>query len=64
METVEKINVRGAINSLEVGNTLPLQRGTYIPSSVRNTAAALKIDTGKRFSVLVDNNTITVKRLS
>lgn len=64
METTEKINVRGAINALEIGGLLELPKGEYIPSSVRNTAASIKGDTGKTFTVSVSDELISVTRNS
>lgn len=65
METTEKINVRGAIAALEVGaEPLELPRGEYIPSSVRNTASSITGDTGRKFTVSVTDELITVTRNS
>jgi hypothetical protein len=64
MEKVEKINVRGAINALRVRQTLTLARGVYKPSTVRQTASAIKADTGKCFSIRMDEGMINVKRRS
>lgn len=65
METIEKINVRGTINALLVGEKpLILPRAHYVPSVIRNTAGSVTTDTGKRFTVSVGKNTITITRLS
>lgn len=64
MKTTEKINVRGAINALEVGGLLELPKGEHIPSSVRNTATSIKGDTDKTFTVSVSDELITVTRNS
>ncbi|MFQ9293866.1 MAG: hypothetical protein ACLR4B_04270 [Bacteroides fragilis] len=45
MVTTEKLNVRGALDSLKVKEELTLPKGEYIPSSVRSTAASLGSDT-------------------
>ena len=63
MET--KVNVRGELNALEVDQTLTLPKGPCKPSTVRHTAAVLKSDTGKTFSVnATDDKVITVIRLT
>jgi hypothetical protein len=63
MET--KVNVRGKLNALEVNQTLTLPKGPCKPSTVRYTAAVLKGDTGKTFTVnATADKTITVTRLS
>lgn len=70
MET-EKINVRGAINALEVGgeplelpNAVSVGGDGYKPSSVRNTASSITSDTGRKFTVSVTDEVITVTRNS
>ena len=58
-----KVNVRGELNALEVGQTITLLRKHCMPSTVRYTASALKSDTGKVFSVsATDGKIITVTR--
>ncbi len=65
METTEKINVRGAINALEVGAPpLELPRCCYMPSRIRVTASTIAGDTGKTFTVSTTEDLITVTRLS
>lgn len=65
METIEKINVRGTINASAVGEKpLTLPRAHYVPSTVLNTAGSVTTDTGKRFTVSVGKDTITITRLS
>lgn len=70
METVKKLNVRGAIRSLHVGSK-PIElpsvasagiKNGYKPSSIRNTASSIASDTGRRFTVSVDEKTITISR--
>lgn len=63
MKTNVKINVRAAIKDLEIGG-LPLQlpKFNYIPSSVRSTAAIITGDTGRKFTVSVTDELITVTR--
>ena len=52
--TKKKINIRGSINSLEVGSDpLVFSRKDYILSSVRSIAYAIASDTEKRFVVSV-----------
>lgn len=65
METIEKINVRGAINALEVGGApLELPKSVYILSSVRATASSVVADTGKAFTVDgTDKDKIVVTRI-
>jgi hypothetical protein len=66
METMieqNKINVRGSINSLELGSEpLILSRRLYKPSMVRTTAGGITEDTGKRFSVTSRGDEIIVTR--
>lgn len=62
MVITEKLNVRGALDSLKVKEELTLPKGEYIPSSVRSTAASLGSDTGKSFSVSVGAESIVVTR--
>lgn len=65
MPITEKINVRGAINALEVGSApLQLPKDEYKLSSVRATAGSITGDTGKTFSVSVIEELITVTRNS
>lgn len=64
MKIDNKINVRGAINALNVDGELKLSPKKYVPSSVRSIAASLKTDTGKRFSVSVADDEIVVTRKS
>ena len=60
-----RINMRGKINALEVGQTITLPKGPCKPSTVRHTTAVLKGDTGKTFSVsATDDKEIIVKRIS
>lgn len=70
METTEKINVRGAISALEIGGE-PLEllnavsvgeENGYKPSSIRNTASSITSDTGRKFTVSVTDELITVTR--
>lgn len=62
----ERINVRGAINALEVGGApLVLPKGEdYQVSSVRSTAGSVTGDTGKVFKVSSKGDRITVVRKS
>lgn len=62
MET--KVNVRGEINALEVNQPLILPKDTYKLSVVRSTAASIKGDTGKVFTVSTDSEAIIVIRVS
>lgn len=66
MEVTEKINIRGAITSLEtVGGDFVFPRtDDYKPSTVRSTAAQIKADTGRSFRVEVKRDKITVIRKS
>lgn len=62
MEIRQKINVRGSINSLKNGDWVKIPRCGYKPSYVRTVSSILSADTGKRFSVNVTENEITVIR--
>ena len=63
MET--KINIRCKLNALEVSETLTLPKDLCRPSTVRQTAAILKSDMGKTFSVnATSDKVIIVIRLS
>ncbi len=62
MET--KINVRGGIDALEVNQSLTLPKSAYKPSVIRSTAASIKEDTGKAFTVFAGEESIVVTRLS
>lgn len=65
MEQTEKINLRGAINALEVGAPpLELPKSLYKISVVRTSAATVTGDTGKKFTVSSTDTVITVNRLS
>lgn len=67
MEISEKINVRGILNALEIGDEpLEFVKSLYKTSSIRSIATAITTDTGKRFSVSAKQKekTITVKRVS
>ena len=64
----EKINVRGGINLLNVGSTMEIPRGIgdkpgRKPSYVRSVSSTIAADTGKKFTVNVDEETITVTRI-
>ena len=60
----ERINVRGAINSLEVRGKLEFPKAGLKPSYVRNAASSIAGDTGKKFSVSVADDEIVVVRKS
>lgn len=64
MEINERINIRGAIRSLEtVGAKFVFPRNDdYKPTVVRNTASSIKCDTGRWFRVEVTPDQITVVR--
>lgn len=72
METTQKINVRGAIKSLEViGKPLILPNAKTVgeekghkPSSVRSNVNIVTSDTGRKFTVSVTDELITVTRNS
>lgn len=51
MENIAKINIRGSINCLEIGENVTLPRTLCRVSSVRTIAGALTADTGKVFTV-------------
>lgn len=58
------ISVRGAINALEIDKTLALPKRMYKVSSIRSTASSITGDTGKSFTVSVNNDIIAVTRNS
>ena len=58
----EKINIRGAMNALEVGGSFTLPRQEYRRSSVAVTASTLSYDFGKKFSVSINDTEIIVTR--
>lgn len=62
MAKEKQINVRGGINSLEVGEAFIVSRKDRTPHNVRTTAYMLADDTGKSFSVITTENEITVTR--
>ena len=63
MKVETKINVRGSINALEIGNSIEIpRRPEYKPSYIRNAASLVTMDTGKKFSVSVKENVIVVTR--
>ena len=66
METTEKINIRGAIKALAaIGETYVFPRNEdYKPSTIRNTAASVKSETGRQFRVQVGKDSIVVIRKS
>ncbi|GAB6122325.1 hypothetical protein [Dysgonomonas termitidis] len=64
METIEKINVRGSIKALKVGEEIVLPRPDYKPSSIRSNANIVVSDMGWKISVLVSEEFITIKRKS
>lgn len=65
MVTMERINVRGAINELGVKDEpLTLDKTLYKLSTVRATAGAITGDTGKTFSVTTEGDNIVIIRNS
>lgn len=65
-ESKEKINVRGTIRSLEVGDCVTIQdylKEEVVPSYVRSVTTQIKTDTGRDFTVSAVNGDITVTRL-
>lgn len=64
MVNTERINVRGTIKKLKVGDKpLVLPRPDYVASMVRNTASSVRADTGRIFKVEVTSDKITVIRI-
>lgn len=68
METLsptKKINVRGTINSLGIGDDpITLSKKEYKISSIRSIAGSLTADTGKKFSVTIaDDEVIVITRI-
>lgn len=61
---MEKINIRGAINSLKVeGGALKFPKPLYRPSIIRSIAGQITSDSGKKFNVSASLNEIIVKRV-
>lgn len=59
----KEYNLRGRISSLHDGENIVVPRSLgYKPSSVRVAAAIIAQDTGKKFSVITTDETITVTR--
>lgn len=66
LSPAKKINVRGTINSLEIGD-LPVRllKKEYKISSIRSIAGSLTTETGKKFSVsIVDDEVIVITRIA
>ena len=63
MQEKEKINVSGEMKSLDIGGSFTLGKKDYVLSSVRVTANTIKQDTSKEFTVSVEGEEITVKRV-
>lgn len=64
METETRINVRGSIKALSVGDFVKIPRKPeYQPSYIRNAASLVAMDTGRKFSVSVKEDVIIVTRL-
>ena len=64
MKSAEKINVRGAISELAIGDEpLELPKEQYIVSSVRATAASITADTGRRYNVATTDKSIFIRRV-
>lgn len=59
------INIRGKLNAMQVNETMALPRHQCVPSTVRITAAILRNDTGKSYTVSAPHGSkvITVTRL-
>ncbi|MDR2004944.1 MAG: hypothetical protein LBQ74_18125 [Prevotella sp.] len=65
LSTKERINIRGTINSLEVGDKpVKLSKTEYKLSTIRATAGAITGDTGKKFSVSVIDGKIVITRIA
>lgn len=62
MDEKTKVNVRGSMAALAIGETLELERAMYNQRSVRNTATDLAAICGKRYSVRTTEKYITVIR--
>ena len=63
MDEKAKVNVRGSMASLAAGETLELERAMYTQRSVRNTATDLAAVSGKRYTVRVSGDRITITRI-
>jgi hypothetical protein len=64
MEQIKKVNISGAMNSIEIEESFTLPRnGLYKPHSVRAIATQIAENDGKKFSVSVKPEEIVVIRL-
>lgn len=64
METQTRINVRGSIKALAIGDFIEIPRTPeYLPSNIRSAASVVAADTGKKFSVSMKEHVIIVTRL-
>lgn len=64
METQTRINVRGSIKALAIGDFIKIPRTPeYKQSLIRSAASNVAMDTGKKFSVSVKEDVIIVTRL-
>ena len=61
----KNVNIRGKLNAMQVNDTVALPRCQCVPSTVRHTAAILRNDTGKSYTVSAPHGSkvITVTRL-
>ena len=64
MEEKAKVNVRGSMAAMAVGDTQELDRDSYNPRTVRNTATDLAAAVRKRYTVSVSDDAITVRRVA
>lgn len=62
MSEKTKVNVRGSMAAMAVGDKLELEREMYNQRSIRNTATDLAAVSGKRYTVRTTEETITVTR--
>ncbi|MBF0649163.1 hypothetical protein IR083_10055 [Dysgonomonas sp. GY75] len=62
-QTIERINVRGSVQKLDVDEKIELPRKDYKPSSIRSNVNIIATDTGKKFTVSVIGSKIVITRI-
>lgn len=64
MKVETRINVRGSIKALRIGDFIEIPRTpAYPPSYVRNAASLVAMDSGRKYSVSAKEDVIIVTRL-
>jgi hypothetical protein len=63
-EANARINVRGTMRGMDIGEVLELHRSQYRSLSVRSTATLIKENYGMAYSISVNPEKIVVTRIS